>query len=146
MDPRGSLWLLALPFTLGRRTHGDFHAILQPVKAAGRDFDVRVEALHGGVLLVGGQRSYILYCYRVVGFRNVDEVTRAVVLDRWRGDQGHALQHLDEEARVDELVGKEREVLVGNLRSEAHGSRSRVHLVVERRERTGLEVVLIGAV
>ena len=67
-------------------------------------------------------------------------------LDRGVRHENDALERVDEEPRVHELVRKERVVGVREDRLELHRAGRRVDLVVHRRELAGLELVLEVAV
>ena len=77
---------------------------------------------------------------------DIDEGGLAVVLDGGVGNEGDALQGVDEQARVDELVREERAVGVGEESAQLDGAGGGVDLVVDGEELAGGELGGLGAV
>ena len=85
-----------------------------------------------------------LHCSHVrdLGLDHVDERLRPVLLDGRRRDQRDAVQRVDEQARVDELVREEGVVLVVELGARLHRAGRGVDLVVEREQRAARDLLL----
>src|SRR3984957_11916909 len=113
----------------------DLGAFLEPVGAVGDDDLARLQPLGDGDLLaVVGAERHRLRGHRVVGFDNVDEGAGRAALDRRvRHDVG-ALQRVDLELDVDELVREQVERRVGEGRAQLRRAGRRVDLIVDRRE------------
>ena len=102
-------WPGVLPRCLARRLHHfDLGAVLQPVGAVGDDDLAGFKPLGDRDLLaVVGAERHRLHGHRVVGLDEVDEGARRAALDRRaRHDRG-ALQRVDQQLHVDELVGEQ---------------------------------------
>ncbi len=128
-------------------SHLHLRAGLQLVDAFGHDGLARGKALGDGGRV--SLREPHLDGARVDGlilFHDVDERGLRAALDRGVRHEDDALERVDEEPRVHELVRKEPVVGVREDGLELHRAGRRVDLVVHRRELTGLELVLEVAV
>ena len=88
----------------------------------------------------------VAHVYGRVGLDDVDEGGLRASLERGRRDDHRSAQGVHEQARVDELVREERQVLVGEDGLDLDGPGGLVDLIVQRQERARRELVLVVAV
>ena len=69
---------------------------------------------------------------RVVGFHDIDERALSAVMNGGHGDEGGSAMDIQQEPRVNELVGVERAVIVWELRLEPDRAGAWIDLVVQR--------------
>ena len=92
-----------------------YDPIFQTIESARGHIGARVESLHRGLLFVAGKRGDRLHGHRVVRLNDIDECAGAVVLHGRGGNQGDFAQRPQQQPRIYELVGKQREILVGKF-------------------------------
>ena len=105
-----------------------------------------LSSLHGRHLLIAGERGDRLHGDGVVGLHDVDEGCGAIVLHGSGRNQGDALQSVDQQAGVHELVGEQSQILIGKLGAEFDRPGGGVHLVIERDQLAGVENLVVGTV
>ena len=152
---RPSTFALRAPvFALGtaRRAHGprdelDLRPFAQPVRAVDHDLRAgRDPAVDHGDLALRGSDLHRRHGDRQVVLDDVDERSRGAALDRRRRHQRRVGPRLDRHPHVDELVGEERAVGIGELGLELDGARRRVDLVVRGQQPAAAELFLLGPV
>jgi hypothetical protein len=67
-------------------------------------------------------------------------------LDGSGRDKGHRVLHLQQQPRIDELIGKQGTVLVGEDSLKPYSARVGIDLVVDSQQRPGREFVFLLAV
>ncbi len=89
--------------------------VLQPVKAADRHHFVRLDAVNGLRIAIGHTGLMVAELRRVVGLHHVDECALGVALNGGRGYQRGIVLRLNQQARVHELVRKQRRSVFGKM-------------------------------
>ena len=82
----------------------------------------------------------------VVRIDRVDESRLGAALDGCVGHQSNVVQGVDQDARIDELIGKKRAVGVGEICFQLHRAGSRVDLVIDALQRAGRQELFLLAI
>src|SRR6202522_3893805 len=92
----------------------DLAAVLQLVKAAGCHRGTNVQPLHDNQSTIRNTGRDVLHVGYFVGrVDDVDKGNLSVVLNSRRRNQRHALERVQQQARIYELIGKQSVVFVG---------------------------------
>jgi hypothetical protein len=86
------------------------------------------------------------HLHGLVRFDHVHVRARRAALHAGGRNQHRVVLRFDQQLRVDELVGKQRVVLVGKLRLQLHRAGALIDFIVEGQQRAGAELVLEAAV
>ena len=133
-----------LPAVLSADQHR--RTVFETIESAGSHGNARIYALHRSRLIVAGEGCDGLHGNRVIGLHDVNKSSRAVVLHGGGRYQCGAVQRAYQQAGIHKLVGKQREIRVGKLGAELDRPGSRVHLVVQRCQFSGFDLLVVGAV
>src|SRR5215467_3306847 len=101
---------------LAANRHGG--AVFETVEPAGRQKQSRSQSFHCGFLLIAGDYFDLPEGDGVIGLYDVNKRIRTVVLYARRWNQRRILQRSHQKARIDELIRKKGEPVVGECRAE----------------------------
>ena len=149
---RALVGLSALPLLAigGRRLlAGQFHlaAFAQAVRAAGHDGLADFETVgHGHFLAFGRTGLDVAHLHGVIRLHDVHEQACRATFERGRRNDDGVAQYVEQQADVDELVGKQAFVVVDEFGFRLDRAGGRIDLVIETGQRTGGELGGAGAV
>jgi len=119
-----------------------FAPSLNRFRAVDDDAVARREAARDdGVLAVARPQRDLVHRRRIVLVHEVDVVARRAAQHGRRRHQHGLVQRIDEQLDVDEFVGEQGFVVVGEARAQRDGACTRDHLVVDGIERAGRQLL-----
>src|SRR5580658_5990773 len=136
---------LAVLLRAGRGRELYLGVVLELVKTAAGEDLARIYALHLGKTDIGDTGRDVADMRDVI-LNDVHIGFGTVLLDRRGRYKGDVLQGIEQQARIHELVGKQRAILVVELRPGFYRSRRGIDLVVKRQQFALGELLLPGAV
>src|SRR6516225_3531445 len=122
-----------------------FRAVLELV---GTIDDHRVPGLeaggHGDVGGITRAQGHLAYAHALIGIEDVHIGTRCTALHARLRNERRAMQRIQQQYRVDELLREEGAVIVGKTRLEADRSGGAVDLAVDRLQGPGRELLSVA--
>src|SRR5580700_2524097 len=106
MDGKDS-WGLTSTCAARLALYSHLHAILQFFKPFDGDGLPRLESLHCRRVAIGGANGNVGDRSGLVRFDQVDKLSLRVALYRRGGDENGVMRRIDQQPRIDELIGKQ---------------------------------------